>query len=72
MPARIHRWHRGKYASHFDGPPPRYTGPTWIGKAITPTRSVASIVNGRGEMPKARGPEWIGKRIPAHPTAGSV
>lgn len=47
--------------------PPRYTGPTWIGKRITPTRPIDTILTQSGLMPVERGPEWIGRRLPVHP-----
>lgn len=40
-----------RYRSPHDDPRPRYIGPTWIGKPITPP-------------PTEQGPEWIGKRLP--------
>lgn len=45
------RPNRGKYRSPYDGKPPRYTGPHWIGKAIK-------------APPIEAGPNWIGQRIP--------
>lgn len=38
------------YRSPYDGKPPPYDGPHWIGEAITPPTL-------------AVGPNWIGKRI---------
>jgi hypothetical protein len=52
-----------RYASQFDGPPPRYTGPDWIGKAITVTRSFMTVLRPDGSLPPAYAPGFIGKRV---------
>lgn len=52
MAGKKGRPNRGKYRSPYDGKPPIYTGPHWIGKPITVGPTLFS------------GPEWIGVRIP--------
>lgn len=42
----------GRPRSIYDRPPPRYDGPDWIGKPITPTRPELTLER-----------DWVGKRI---------